>query len=83
MAFFSDQENVVSAAMTAVQRLMEKHQVDPCSIGRYSCYCMTFVSQDCTQALQTICIFTDSQEHTGRGVGAQNCIACCDWVTCT
>lgn len=39
MAFYKDQENVISAAMTATQNLMDKYEVDPCSIGRYSpCY---------------------------------------------
>lgn len=35
MAFYSDQENVVSAAMTVVQNLMDKYEVNPRSIGRY------------------------------------------------
>lgn len=34
MAFYKDQENVVSAAMTVVQNLMSKYEVDPRSIGR-------------------------------------------------
>lgn len=36
MAFYNDQENVVSAAMTVVQNLMDKYKIDPRSIGRYS-----------------------------------------------
>ena len=35
MAFYNDQENVVSAAMTVVQNLMDKYDIDPRSIGRY------------------------------------------------
>ena len=35
MAFYGDQENAVSAALTAVHRLLEKHNLDPRSIGRY------------------------------------------------
>ena len=35
MAFYNDQENVVSAAMTVVQNLMDKYEIDPRSIGRY------------------------------------------------
>lgn len=34
MAFYDDRENVVSAAMTAVQLLLEKYRIDPRSIGR-------------------------------------------------
>ncbi|KAL0024918.1 hypothetical protein WJX77_002506 [Trebouxia sp. C0004] len=34
MSFFKDQENVVSAAMTVTQNLMDKYQIDPRSIGR-------------------------------------------------
>ncbi|KAL3138589.1 hypothetical protein ABBQ32_006356 [Trebouxia sp. C0010 RCD-2024] len=34
MAFYNDQENVVSAAMTVVQNLLDKYKVDPRSIGR-------------------------------------------------
>ena len=34
MAFYGDQENAVSAALTAVQRLLERHKLDPRSIGR-------------------------------------------------
>ena len=35
MAFYNDQENVASAAMTVVQNLMDKYEIDPRSIGRY------------------------------------------------
>lgn len=34
MAFYKDQENVVSAAMTATQNLMDKYHIDPRSVGR-------------------------------------------------
>lgn len=34
MAFYNDLENVVSAAMTVVQNLMNKYGIDPRSIGR-------------------------------------------------
>ena len=39
MAFFKDQENVVSAAMTVTQNLMDKYQIDPRSIGRCFSQC--------------------------------------------
>ena len=46
MAFYNDQENVVSAAMTAVQNLMDKYEIDPRSIGRYQAF-----STPCPSAL--------------------------------
>ena len=45
MAFFKDQENVVSAAMTVTQNLMDQYQIDPRSIGRCFLHyntCMSF-----------------------------------------
>lgn len=39
MAFYNDLENVVSAAMTVVQNLMDKYGIDPRSIGRYKVFC--------------------------------------------
>jgi hypothetical protein len=39
MAFFKDQENVVSAAMTVTQNLMDKYEIDPRSIGRCFLHC--------------------------------------------
>ena len=42
MAFYNDQENVVSAAMTVVQNLMDKYKVDPRSIGRYKVTCTLY-----------------------------------------
>lgn len=42
MAFYNDQENVVSAAMTVVQNLLDKYKVDPRSIGRYKVHLVCY-----------------------------------------
>ena len=35
MAFYSDNEDVISAALTVTQSLLDKYNIDPRSVGRY------------------------------------------------
>ena len=57
MAFFMDHENVVSAAMTVTQNLMDKYRIDPRSIGRcfFHCYLLHVIQPQlhlCSSSMQ-------------------------------
>ncbi|DBA70992.1 TPA: hypothetical protein ACH3X2_011428 [Trebouxia sp. C0005] len=72
MAFFKDQENVVSAAMTVTQNLMDKYQIDPRSIGRLEVG--TESSIDRSKSIKTflMALFADSGNTDIEGVDNVN-----------
>ncbi|KAL0043896.1 hypothetical protein WJX82_003072 [Trebouxia sp. C0006] len=72
MAFFKDQENVVSAAMTVTQNLMDKYQIDPRSIGRLEVG--TESSIDKSKSIKTflMALFADSGNTDIEGVDNVN-----------
>lgn len=72
MAFFKDHENVVSAAMTVTQNLMDKYQIDPRSIGRLEVG--TESSIDKSKSIKTflMALFADSGNTDVEGVDNVN-----------
>ncbi|KAK9809077.1 hypothetical protein WJX72_009054 [[Myrmecia] bisecta] len=72
MAFCSEQEDVVSMSMTAVQRLLEKYDIDPRSIGRLEVGTESAVDRSKSVKTFLMALFEESGNHDIEGVDSIN-----------
>ncbi|XP_063220684.1 hydroxymethylglutaryl-CoA synthase 1 [Bacillus rossius redtenbacheri] len=72
MGFCTDREDINSLCMTVVSKLMERHKVDFCNIGRLEVGTETIVDKSKSVKSVLMQLFTDSGNYDVEGVDTTN-----------